>query len=114
MSVVSAFDENIDYDSSFEVVEDEHLKSESFQFVITKGGETNTINIESAEVCFKYFFKFQVSSQKKITMPTPEAWFRTNFDHFSFRTPPQFSLPLSANGNQFLRITSKTTSKGTI
>uniref|UniRef100_A0A1I7TSS8 FABP domain-containing protein n=1 Tax=Caenorhabditis tropicalis TaxID=1561998 RepID=A0A1I7TSS8_9PELO len=48
-------DENIDYDSSFELVDEEKIdtlddtKSESFQFVSSKGETTNEVNIDSNE-----------------------------------------------------------------
>ncbi|UMM18889.1 hypothetical protein L5515_014750 [Caenorhabditis briggsae] len=77
MSVVSAFDENIDYDSSFEVVEDEQLKSESFQFVITKGGETNTINIESAEDSAPILTSI-IGKWKPISSDNLEDYFKRN------------------------------------
>ncbi|KAF1766065.1 hypothetical protein GCK72_006021 [Caenorhabditis remanei] len=58
MSVVSIPDENIDYDSSFEVVDEntiekieslDETKSESFQFMSATGDATKEANIDSNE-----------------------------------------------------------------
>ena len=70
MSVVSIPDENIDYDSSFEVVDEDTIekiesldetKSESFQFMSATGDATKEANIDSNKVRRKLFYFYDCS-----------------------------------------------------